>query len=366
MQNKNLIYLLPFTLIFLFVYPVICAESPLKPARLTCDNLVNPLGIDSGTPRLGWQFISTEKSQVQSAYEIVISDKAENINRAEGNVWKSGKVQSAQSVNVSKSVALKLFTKYYWRVRVYDGGDEASEWSEIASFETAMLNDDDWTAKWIGDGKKNPDNDEDYFKDDRMPLFRKEFPATKAIASARLYISGVGYYEAYLNGKKISDLVLDPGWTTYKKQVLYAVHDITSLLQKGQNVAGVMLGNGWWNPLPIKLFGRWDLRNYQQTERPCLKAEIRITYSDQSVDVIPTDGSWESAQGPIVRNNVYLGEHYDARLEQDGWNTLKPDKKNWTRAAEVPGPAGRLSVQMQPPIKITNIVKPVRIAQISS
>jgi alpha-L-rhamnosidase len=226
-----------------------------------------------------------------------------------------------------------------------------------------MMTEGDWTATWIGDGKKNPAKDEDYFKADPMPLFRREFPVVKTVSSARLYIAGVGYYEAYLNGKKIGNHVLDAGWTTYRKQVLYVVHDVTALVGKGRNVVAVMLGNGWWNPLPIKLFGRWDLRDYQQTGRPCLKAEIRIRYNDNSVSVISTDESWQTAPGPVVRNNVYLGEHYDARLEQTGWNTVRPVGKNWINAVRVAGPSGKLSVQLQPAIKVTRIIRPVRITE---
>jgi len=345
-------------------YVPLLAVSPLQPVSLTCEYIGNPINIDNATPQLSWRFLSSGKNEKQTAYEIIVSDRFEGIDRSEGNFWSSGKVLSDQNVNIRyQGKSLTSFTRYYWRVRVYDENNEVSVWSEPAWFETSMLEEGDWSAKWISDGSKNPDKDEDYFKDDRMPLFRREFSATKSIVSARLYISGVGYYEAYLNGKKVSDHVLDPGWTTYKKQVLYAVHDITPLLRKGQNVAGVMLGNGWWNPLPIKLFGRWDLRNYQETGRPCLKAEIRITYIDRSVDVIPTDALWTTAPGPVVHNNVYLGEHYDARLERDGWNTLKTNKKGWTSAVEVPGPSGRLSAQMQPAIKITKVVQPVRITQ---
>ncbi len=159
-----------------------------------------------------------------------------------------------------------------------------------------------------------------------MPLFRKEFDANKKIVSARLYVSGLGYYEAFLNGNKIGDHVLDPGFTTYKKQVLYVVYDITSMLKKGKNVTGIMLGNGWYNPLPMRLFGRIDLRKYQQTGRPCVKAEMHINYVDGTTETIITDETWQTAPGPIVRNNVYLGEHYDARLEQKNWCITNADK----------------------------------------
>ena len=362
-MTKRTRHLLTLILTVFICIPLF-AQSSLQPGTLTCEFIRNPIGIESGSPRLSWTLASRENNQVQSAYEIMVSDDRVSLDKGEGNVWQTGKIQSLDNINVRFSGAsLKPFTRYFWRIRVYDQNDRASEWSEVAWFETAMMKDGDWRAKWIGDGRKNPARDEDYFKDDRMPLFRKEFSAGRDIALARLYISGVGYYEAYMNGKKVGDNVLDPGWTTYKKQVLYTVHDITSLVRSGQNAAGVMLGNGWWNPAPIKFFGRWDLRQYQETGRPCVKAEIHIQYKDKSTQIIPTDESWETAPGPVVQNNVYLGEHYDARLEQAEWNTVKANSKNWSKTQEVDGPSGQLSVQMQPPIKVTRVLKPVSIME---
>ncbi len=353
-------------LFFCLVQFPLFAQSPLRPTALTCEYLVNPLNIDTDHPALSWKFVPGVKNEKQTAYELILSDSERGVVATQGNLWTTGKINSDQNVNIIYAGdPLKSFTRYYWRVRVYDAENAASAWSDPAWFETAMMDAGDWHAKWIGDERKNPGKDEEYFREDRMPLLRKEFSAAKKIASARLYISGLGYYEAYINGEKVSDHVLDPGWTTFRKQVLYVVHDVTPLVRKGVNVVGVMLGNGWWNPLPIKLFGRWDLRNYQQTGRPCLKAEIRITYADHSVEIIPTDESWQSAPGPIVHNSVYLGEHYDARLEQKGWSTTRAEKKEWRAAIEVAGPSGRLSGQVQPPVKIATIVKPIRIRQVS-
>lgn len=326
-----------------------------------CEYLVNPLGIDTQSPRFAWTLKSNERNQKQTAYEILVSDNLEAIKNGNGNVWHSGKVNSSDQNQIEyKGTQLKSFTRYYWTVKIYDGnGREAI--SEPAWFETAMLNQNDWQAKWITDGSKQPEKDEDYYKDDPMPLFRKEFSVTKEIATARLYISGLGYYEAYLNGKKINDHVLNPGWTTYLNTVLYTVHDVTDLLSKGRNVAGVMLGNGWWNPLPFRFFGRWDLRDYQQTGRPCLKAELHIRYKDRTIEKILTDETWQTTPGPVMRNNVYLGEHYDARREVNNWNISGSTKAPWKNASVVDGPSGTLTPQMQPPIRVTKVVNPIKI-----
>jgi alpha-L-rhamnosidase len=352
---------------FLITLAVICLMRPdaycvLRPSTLTCEHITNPLGIDLPNPVFGWRLTSDLRNEFQTAYEIIVSDDAALIEKSNGNVWSSGKVVSDESVNISYAgTTLKPFTRYYWRVRIYDRNSSPSPWSDVAWLETAMLKEDDWKAKWIDDGSVQPSKDEDYYKSDRMPLFRKDFSATKEIRSARLYISGVGYFEAYLNGKKIGDHVLDPGWTTYRKQVQYVVHDVTSLISKGKNVVGVMLGSGWWNPLPFKLFGRWDLRQYQQTGRPCFKAEFHLQYSDGSNDVIATDATWKTAPGPVYKNSVYLGEHYDARLEQKGWNVQGKVSAEWRDAKLAKGPEGKLTAQLQPPIRVTKTIKPLRV-----
>lgn len=251
--------------------------------QLRVEYVENPIGINTDKPRFSWIPVSSARNQFQSAWEIIVSDNEGDLKNNKGKQWSTGKVASGQSLHiVYGGEALKSFTRYFWKLRIYNQAGEASDWSPIAFFETAMMQPADWKAKWISDGSKLPEKDSLYYLPDPMPLFRKGFIAKKKIAAARLYITGVGYYEVNLNGSKVAksvgDRVLEPGWTTYRKQVLYTVHDIKDQLKKGNNVVGVMLGNGWWNPLPFRIFGRWLLRDYQQTGRPCLKAEIHITY----------------------------------------------------------------------------------------
>lgn len=355
LASKNYILFL-LSLFCLFAHAV----SPVQPAKLTTEFLENPLGIDVGSPRLSWTLVSTQRSQKQSAYELVVSDNEKDVLAGKGNVWQTGKVISRQS-NLVKYAgsALQSFTKYYWRVKVYDGANESSEWSMPATFETAILNVSDWQAKWIGDGSKQFEKDEDFYKEDPMPLFKKIFTTNKKIASGRLYISGQGYYEAYLNGKKIGDRVLEPGFTTYKKEVLYSSYDVSSLLKNGSNNIGLMLGNGWYNPLPLRLFGRFNLRDVQQTGRPCVTGQLLLRFTDGTHETIITDETWLAAPGPIVRNNVYLGEQYDARLEQPSFFTN--ELKGWKKAVLNEGPSGVLTAQMLPPIRVTKTIKPRRI-----
>ncbi len=324
---------------------------------MTCEYLENPLGIEILKPRFAWTLTSPVKNQYQSAYEILVSDNAGSLDLGRGNQWSSGKILDSNTIQIEYGgIPLKSFTRYYWKVRVWDQSGEASGWSKVAWFETAMLSPADWKASWIHDGRTPPDKDEEYYEDDPMPLFRKKFNTVGAIASARLYLSGLGYSEAELNGKKIGDQVLDPGFTTYRKQAYYVVHDITRLIKEGNNTLGVRLGNGWWNPLPLRMFGRWDLRAFQQSGRPCLRAEIHLTYQNGRKEIIPSDPSWETAPGPVLFNNVYLGEKYDARLEKSF-----DDQAAWKKAVPAPGPDGTLTAQLLPPIRITKEIRPVQI-----
>ena len=349
-------------ILFFFLFSHILFADPLIPIKLRCENIQNPLGIDVSTPRLSWQYSASANDEAQIAYEIIVHDNLREIKKEKANMWASGKITSSNSIHIEyKGKPLESFTRYYWRVKVYNKGGETF-WSDAAWFETAMLKPEDWTGVWIDDGKPQPQQDIDHYKEEGMPLFRKDFTAKKAVSSARLYISGLGYYEASLNGKPIGDRVLDPGWTAYGKQVLYSVYDVSSRVQKGDNVIGVMLGNGWWNPLPIPLFGRWDLRKYQQTGRPCLRAELHVHYADSTHEVIPSDQSWITTEGPVMVNSVYLGEHYDARREIADWNTTKArNKRSWKASSVAQGPSGKLTASIHPPVVIIEEIKPERI-----
>lgn len=355
MNNKLLLFLL----CLLFAVNSF-GESFFEPVRLTCEYAENPLGIDLLTPRLSWNLTSTERNQFQTAYEIIVSDNEKSTASGKGNVWQTGKVISNTNINIDYAGRPLLpFTKYFWRVKVYNKNGLASGWSNIATFETAALQPGDWKARWISDGSKQFEKDEDFYQNDPMPLFRKQINVTKKITAARLYISGLGYSEVYINDVKIGDHVLDPGFTAYKKQVLYVTCDVTAALKNKTNTIGIMLGNGWYNPLPLRLFGRFNLRNVQQTGRPCVKAQVLIKYADGTAETIATDETWETSKGPVIRNNVYLGEVYDARLEKKF-----SDKTRWSNAVITDGPSGVLTAQMQPAIRITKIIKPLSIQQV--
>ena len=344
--------------------PSILEEGGATPEELRCEYRTNPLGIDVVSPRLSWILKSNQRGQMQSAYQILIASSEENLSKDLGDLWDTGKVNSNRNIHVSYGgEPLKSAMRCWWKVRVCDKDGRVSRWSRLAWWEMALLNPGDWTALWINNGKPTPQRDEDFYRDDPVPLFRKEFTAAKPIRRARLYISGLGYYEAHLNGQRVGDHVLDTGWTTYTRRVLYSTYDVTSLLHQGRNAVGVMLGNGWYNPLPLRMFGRFNLREYLTVGRPRLIAQLNIEYTDGTQQSIVTDESWKVSDGPIVRNNVYLGEVYDSQQEKPGWDTPGFDDSRWCNAALSNEPIGTLRAQSASPVRITTAIKPVSVTE---
>jgi len=242
------------------------SENGMTPTELRCEYRTNPLAIDVNNPRLSWALESSQRGQKQTAYRILVADCEKKLHLNEGNLWDSGVVKSSETIHIVYDGApLKSGRCCFWKVKVWDKEGKESAWSQTAFWEMALLSPDDWKGEWINDGKHPPLPDEEFYKDDPAPLFRKEFKVEKRIKRARLYISGLGYYEAHLNGRRIGDHILDPGWTSYRKRVFYSTYDITDHLQKGTNCIGVMLGNGWYNPLPLRMWGRLNLREHLPT-----------------------------------------------------------------------------------------------------
>lgn len=336
----------------------------LLPENLKCEYQVNPLGIDVDKPRLSWTMNSNIRGQRQTAYQVIVSISLEDIEANRGDQWDSQKVVSSNSNQVIyQGVPLTSAINYYWKVRIWDKDGKPGNWSKPASFETALLNQNDWNAKWINDGKKNPVTDEDFYKFDPAPLFRKDFALVNPVKQARLYISGLGYYEATLNGNRIGDHMLDPGWTKYSKRVYYSTYDVTKLLQKGENCLGVTLGNGWYNPLPLRMWGRRNIREHLPIGRPRLVSQLNIIYKDGSTQSVISDEGWKVTQGPVLRNSIYLGEIYDARKEISGWDKPGFDDSAWSNVSPASEPIGKLVAQPLAPIRVSATVKPVNITE---
>jgi len=305
-----------FLLLTLFIST--CSFAQVKVQRLLTENQADPINIDALVPRFSWQLDGAGKQNVmQTAYEIKAITYT-YLKKDKHEVWNSGKVMSDQSVYVPyKGEALVSGQKYYWQVRVWDNTGKVSEWS-TASWQMGLLSTADWKAQWISPG---------YVEDSVMrpsPLFRKEFSLNKKIASATLYITSHGLYEAQINGHRVGNAYLTPGWTSYNKRLQYQAYDVTGLLKEGKNAAGAELGNGWYrghigfNPLP-NLYGK-DIS---------LLFQLEVTYTDGTKATIVSDDSWKSSTGPVRFAEIYYGATIDDNMQQKDWSVINFDDKKW-------------------------------------
>jgi len=228
-----------------------------------------------------------------------------------------------------------------------------------------LLSPEDWTGHWISDGRDLPASVEGFYEDDPAPLFRRSFSVRGPVKRARLYAVGLGYCELRLNGEAVSDQVLDPAWTSFEHRILYDCYDLTDRLAEGENVLGAMLGNGWFNPLPMRMWGRINLRDHLPVGRPRLLVQLNIEYDDGSVQTVASDGSWRVRPGPILRNSVYLGEVYDARLEEPGWARPGFQDSDWASASAADPIPGELRTRGIPPVRVTARLTPVSMNEVS-
>jgi len=344
------------------VFP--CRGASLKVDGLRCEYRADPLGLDVPQPRLSWLLESSERGQRQTACQVLAATGPDLLSNGKADLWDSGKVPSAESVHVVYAgQPLRSGQRVYWKVRAWDRDDRPSAYSVPAWWEMGPMTPADWRAGWITRPRATPLSEQQMFEDDPAPLFRKEFLVEKRISRARVYVSGLGYYELRLNGQRVGDRVLDPGWTTYSKRVLYSTYDVTDQLKRGRNALGVMLGNGWFNPLPLRLFGRINLREYLTVGEPRLILQLVADFTDGTSQTIVTDESWKVGNGPLLRNSVYLGEVYDARKEQPGWDKPGFNDSTWQPAAIATEPLGPLHAQDAPPIRVTRVLQPVKLTE---
>lgn len=338
---------------------------------LTVEMLDCPLGVAAEHPRLSWRIESALPATVQTGYRILVSTDPGDLETGENLIWDSGDVPSDRSVLVPyEGPELESRRDYYWKVRVATNHGDTL-WSEPSRWSMALLDDSDWQARWIGyDSCLNRTDTLGVFSRLAARYLRKEFDAGRDIAQARLYISGLGLYECYLNGCRVGEDVLAPTATDYTKTVCYNVYDVTDLLDEGVNTIGVILGNGRFfsmrtvtYTIPFTQVTIPGVRNYGY---PKLLAQLEITDSEGNRTVVASDESWKlTTDGPIVANNEYDGETYDARLEMPGWSRNGYDDSSWRDARSVAAPEGRLTAQANPNIRVMDTVEPVSIAALN-
>jgi alpha-L-rhamnosidase len=307
---------LKLTLIFLSLFGITFAQD-LSLKDLTVDHMVNPIGIDNKQPRFSWKINGTGNNIMQTAYLLkVATDEKFSSSKI---VWQSGKVESGESIlQAYQGPALKSGQLYFWQVKIWDNKGKESKWSAVSYWEMGLLSQLEWKAKWI-------EMEGDTLRYSPSPHFRKEFTLNKTIASARIYVTSHGFYELQLNGKKVGDQVLTPGWTSYGKRLQYQVYDVTSMLLKGNNAVGAVLGDGWYRGT---LAGGTSWANYGK--RLGILFQLKISYTDGTEKMIISDETWKASnEGAIRMNDIYNGETYDATKKLTGWNNPEYNDKKW-------------------------------------
>ena len=374
-----------YLLLFLCL-PCMVQAKNITITRLTCE-MQEGLVVVEGAPRLGWVMESPENGTRQSAYEIDIREAFTG-----RQIWNSGKVNSSQSQLVSTegaNIGSDNPFNYVWRVRVWDETDTPSEWSREAKFRSvsSRLSDGKWIGaitrqnahlpegrKFHGSELKKPEVKaaweavdtlakksiylrRTFLLDDtektKIHKSRDEFrnksgdKSGKKIAEATAYVCGLGFYEFYLNGKKVGNSEFAPLWSDYDKSVYYNTYDVTEQLRYGENAVGILLGNGFYNVQG----GRY--RKLQISfGPPTLLFELVINYEDGTRTIVRSDNEWKYDLSPVTFNCIYGGEDYDARREQKGWNQTGFDDSHWRPVVMQEAPKGVLRPQMAPPVKI--------------
>lgn len=329
---KNTALLTGFSLLFIFL--TVCRFEYKKtiPVNLRTEYLVNPVGIDAKQPRFTWEYAGDADNFGISRYEIKIGTHPDSL-----------------AVYKEEELLLSPHTRYYWNVTVWDRKGHRSTTSETVFFETAKLAMQDWQGQWITDR-----HDKEY---EPAPLFRREFTLEENFTEARIYVAAAGYYEMYINGNRVGEEYLSPGYTHFDKRILYKTYDVSSYLQQGNNVIAAVLGNGWYN---IQSKAVWGFETAHWRNRPRFLCELRTFDENQTPvnGILSTDESWQTTVGPYIYNNLYSGDMYDANLEQEGWTETSFDATGWQSAVVVESPAPLLVAEQMPGIRITEELKP--------
>lgn len=360
-----------------------CTGSGIIPTQLTCEYDCEAL-IDIQNPRLAWINHNPGGSVgvTQTAYRIRVAAGSPDFSAP---VWDTGKVMSDESAFIIyEGEELCSRTSYYWQVKVWDEDGKESRWSETASWHMGILSDSEWKGEWIGapwQGNESYDFLEDrpfqYNVEDNefdavpAPIIRKVFSVEKPVSDVRFYGTGLGYFELHVNGNRIGDEYFAPNQTNYDVRpklvgtergitdpfeeytVMYLSYDLTDVVVEGENVFGVVLGNGFYD-----MIKHWPTMGYGS---PRFMGQIEVSYADGTKETIASDCTWKIERSAIVKDQIFFGEHYDARLEHDGWAAPGYDDSKWADAVLKPAPSGKLIPQNGPSDRIVERYAPVSI-----
>lgn len=369
-----------FPLVFLAMFFVSCHQvstslTSMTFKKLTVDFKETPMALESEQPLFSWIVNAEGFNKSQSAYHILVASSKDKLNEADADMWNSQKVESEKSTFVKyQGAPLQAMKTYYWKVKIWDENGGVLNWSDTQIFEMGLMNQENWgESKWITlneDTRTSPYRFRDY-KTGKMKkaepvegfaasYFRKEVNVNKTIKNAQAYICGLGYYELYLNGEKVGNHVLDPAPSNYNKQAYYVNYDITEQVNSGQNAFGIILGNGFYGQ---NISWKRDPESDRDLAYgpPTVKLLVKFKYEDGTETDFYTDETWKESTGPIVFNNVYGGDTYDARFELGDWTTVGYNDANWGLAKETLPKIKKINAQQMPPIRKLKELEPKNV-----
>jgi alpha-L-rhamnosidase len=344
--------------ISLFCY-IICSllnngyTQDIKAIGMQCEYLQAPLAVDVDNPRFTWRIDDSRKGAFQHGYQIQVGTDSLEVLNGKGDMWNTKKKISRSTRAIYEGKNLQPFTKYFWTVRVWDKNKNAGSNSQVSTFRTGMKRIDNWQGSWITDSRD--------IAIKPAPYFRKEFKKRKELKSAFVYIAAAGLYELQINGQRIGNHRLDPAYTRYDVRNLYVSHDVTSLIRE-ENTLGVLLGNGWYNHQSTAV---WFFHEAPWRARPKFCLDLRMEYTDGTIEIVSTDQHWKTILSPVVFNSIYTGEHVDNNLEKPGWNKNNFNDSEWNNSIITQAPSKKIVSQQMHPIRKVEEIVPKEIKKIN-
>ncbi|MFD2117839.1 family 78 glycoside hydrolase catalytic domain [Paenibacillus yanchengensis] len=322
----------------------VATSKPLVVSEMWTDGLKNPLGIDNATPRLSWSYLHDLPNDfTPHSYRINVASSEALLWENQVDMWDSGIVNSNEHTSiVYGGTLLQPGKRYYWRVSVYDAAGEQYN-SYIAWWEMGLMRQENWQGKWIAhpEGKTNKG----------ATLFEQQIDIKPNIKKARMYVCGLGHFELKLNGNKVGNNELEPGWTNYDQSVLYTVYDVTNDLNCGNNSISIEVGNGFYHVVG----GRYT-KFKDSFGTPTCRLNLVVDYVDGSTTTFYTDEQWVTSFSPTIFSCIYGGEDYNALLE----NNL-----TWIKVIVIDGPKGKLQAQSIPAIQVLKTFQPQQVNQLN-
>ena len=345
----------PMTLILFFAGLCCASQEHFQVSELRCENLFNPLGIDTTAPHLSWKLFSGRDGARQKAYRIWVATDSLLLEKGQADLWDSGKVESPVSVMVRyQGKELRTRSCVYWKVGVWDEKSDRPVWSDISSFSVGLLSPADWAGSYIGLPMEagNPES----------PLLRKQFEINAPAEKTYLYVNSLGYHEVYINGERVGEDVLSPSVSQIDKRSQAVTYDVSTYIRQGRNELVIWLGRGWYQPevVPGVVY-----------DGPLLNAQLEVFINGKWDKLFSSDTTWRCREsGYTGIGNWYWqnfgGERVDARKLLDDLTASTLDAATWFTVQEIDVPPHAVSPEMTEPNRICETIYPVKISPLEN